>query len=382
MNNSLLLKITDNLKKQIIIMTDLEPDDLIAIDMLYKYMLKHAVTTKYLFQDPIFIVGEGNSTMKVLRTQTYYNYNCIDKVIIKEGYSSSKNFNYDGHDIDLYVDENNVIKNKQNNVAIDHYKTGKNILNNEDKLKNIDDILSKHSDSVIICLKPPRELMDLYKIKNEYFNKMTLVAYTSFNFRCLFKPIVTSASEPIVTSSDMINFLNSFESTYLYETYHAIGSDNTITGNDVDFKKIPLYIQKVIKLWNLDMITDCESSIKEKINDWDFTDQHVTDYLSTNISTSDAEYVKRNYKVWKSIKDTKSEQFVNADCGLVSMLINDYDNVVKFIHVGNVEYNDVGYSIPKITDEGKINLIMSSNEEEKNECNVIQKQFIKKFYEK
>ena len=360
MNNQTLFNELAKNFSNLVIMTDLEPDDVLAIDMLLN---------EYPDKQYSFLVGEGNAHMKYLRANEYYNSGKYypNKYNVYEGYASLKIFNYDGHEIGLYVNDEGTIMTKEGEYY--YTKDLKLPVVNLDTLKELFE-----KNTIILCLKPPRELMDIYKSDNSFFKdrNTTFIAYTSFNLRCLLK---TGA-----TSDELSNLLNSFSNTYLYETYHAIGNDTVIENQDMDFKMFPQLFLNIMNLWNTDMIVDCEESVKSKIVNWNLSNEMVLDYLLSDAQYEDKKYVKRNYKVYKSIKDTNMEQFVNADTGLVVMLLEDHNKIMPFISKGNIKFNQIGYSSIELCNDGKINFIMSTNDDEKIECKNLQKIFINKFY--
>jgi len=255
-----------------LISTDLETDDLLAIYMLSKIIRKSKI---------LFLVGEGNSNIKEIRMKSYVKTCGFTNAIVIRGYSSKKLFSYDGHDV--------MMPNEANDV-LDEIKP--NPLNMKVVINFI-----KESTPFIISLKPPRELIQMWdQGESEALSKCIFAGYMSFNMRCLMRE--WKYVKPI-------EFLNNFKQCYFYETHYAV-DNNIITEKNFDFTILPCFVTKLMLLWNKFQVEDCVKTIMDlegKTDDRSNARRH------------------RNEKCVKQVKDNNGKQFVNADTGLIVSLI-------------------------------------------------------------
>jgi hypothetical protein len=297
----------------LIITTDLETDDLIALYIMAKYIKD---------MPKLIIVGEGNSQIKYCRMLIYsYLLGFTNTTIIK-GHSSHQKFKCDGLDI-------------LSNEAITE------INNSIDQTDPIDDIrlfIKRYPDQTIISLKPMRELLEIWKEEPDIFANITLIGYMGFNVRSIMNN----------REQDIINFFRSFKLVIYYETFLATGSKNNIDeADDFPFDKLPNFITKLMKSWNTNMIDKCLQSIHIKImlithNDVD----------SLDISIKNKEGLKRNIKIVKNIIESNYSQFVNADSGLIASLLVPFDK--SYCYKGSLSFSATGYSVPKADPLGNI----------------------------
>jgi hypothetical protein len=228
----------------VIISTDLETDDLMALWMLSKEIP---------YSNIIFLVGEGNALIKKIRMEYYAEILGFKNFKVVRGYSSDKNFIYDGYDV---LTKYTILRS--------FYLIYYFIMNWLIKILGCEDISVKEikkfiidKTPLIISLKPPRELIDIYITNPDIFNECILYGYMSFNLRCLMK----KNSKTLI-----VNFLESFKECYYYETYHAIGSNNIIGNNDIDMEKLPKVVYEVMMYWNKGLLKSCKSVCKEYKN--------------------------------------------------------------------------------------------------------------------
>lgn len=254
-----------------LILTDLEPDDMLGL-----WLLSSKIRSKKI----LFLVGEGDSLMKEKRMKVYAKqFGFVNSKVLR-GYSSNKQFPYDGYDIMTKDERDNIMYEEEKKHTI---------------LETIGEYI-KENAPFIISMKPPRELIEMYSAGFD-FSKLTLAGYMSFNLRCLMKKW---------KKEQIAFFLKSFKECYYYETYHAIGSNNIITAKDLEWKFIPKVVKKVMALWNKYMIEDCQETIKN---------------LKGKTDERSKAKIHRNEKCLKQILDNDSKQFVNADTGLVLSLL-------------------------------------------------------------
>lgn len=261
--------------KSLLIMTDLETDDIIAIWLLSKFYKRTKI---------MFLVGEGCAYIKKLRMESYIKTLGFENAEVVRGYDSDRLFTYDGRDImsEEDIERLNWIVESKEDV-------------NEKVYKFIRD-----ESPFIISLKPPRELMDMYANGHpryrRIFNRCVLAGYMSFNLRCLMNE----------HKKRLVGFLKSFKKCYFYETHYAVGSNNIITEKDFSFDKFPKIVLGVMKWWNLFQAEDCIETLKD---------------LDGKTDDSSIKRIHRNQKTLDQIEGNNHKQFVNADCGLIIALL-------------------------------------------------------------
>lgn len=327
------------------VFTDLEPDDVFAINLLHNY--------NYISDrkgDIDYIVGEGDAKTKGNRMLRYlHNMNqrfetnpkCSTNIVPYIGYDSDKKYEYDGFEFLPKINFFELIKKDEKLVSsklyysdyendIIDYPFTENMLFPKD-LQNYADNYEMVNDKtqLYIVLKPPRELMDLWKRGKIENSEKNLVLYGSFNLRCMMKDY---------SKEDIIQFLNSFKSCYLYETYYVTNINSFY--NSIIEKIMPNDLKRTIYLWNKSIYDDCFESVKSKLPDWNGTDILNVDTLDLN--EEDKAYVNRNYKVLKDI-DNQFMQFVNADTGLVSALLFEDMNKLPIKDI-ELSFNEFGYT--------------------------------------
>jgi len=299
-------------KSSIIISTDLETDDLLAIWMLSKIIPNKNI---------MFLVGEGDSYIKSKRMERYAKSLGFTNYSVVQGIGSKKLFKYDGHDI-FKLDEIKEFK-KDIEEGTDEGTDDIRLCVTLASLK----FFIKWNSPLIFSLKPPRELIELWKMKNTIFKNCIMFGYMSFNLRCLMKEW---------SHENIIEFLNSFEECYFYETYHAVGKNNIISGKDIDMKKLPKLVYDLMIYWNKSMLENCQETCET------YKDRKDKRGVSK---------FRRNSAVVKAINDNNGEQFVNADCGLIMSLLDQNVSYIK----KSLKFDESGYSI--FSEGGKINVI-------------------------
>jgi hypothetical protein len=283
---------------EIIITTDLETDDLVALQMLAKLI----PTNVHI----IFVVGEGNGTMKYHRMKEYIElFGFNGKCTVYQGYDSRSDFKFDGEDV-------------FHKITCEELRKKPRPTDNEELLK----FIQSHKNTPIIMLKPPREFIEFWNKDNSLFNETVLIGYMSFNLSVLFEKW---------TKTQIISFLRSFKTVIYYETFFANGEDNCIEHNtNFPFDKLPVCTHNLMHLWNTDIYQKFSS--KEKPT-------------------------PKQLKIMKSIKENNNIQFVNADCGLIASLLLDLSETDFF--VGDIDFNE--FSVPIKNPNGKIIFISPSD---------------------
>jgi len=292
--------------EELIITTDLETDDLVAIKKLAEHIKDKKV---------MFIVGEGNAIVKCYRMNVYAKKLGFTNFRVIQGYGSDKDFKYDGRDV-------------FNEEFCQEIRQEKSV----DCLDVIEQEIRSQKNPIIIMFKPPGEFIDLYKKDIKIFENTALIGYFAFNIRCLLKEH---------SREDIISFIDSFKNIVFYETFLATGENNTIDFEQIDFNKLDKFINRLMELWNTDIREYCEKELQK---------------------TLDIHAIKRNKKIIDSIDRCKGKQFVNADSGLAITMFLELDE--SEYYYGSVSIDQNGYSVPKREKEGKI-LIVNPVDKEK-----------------
>jgi len=330
--------------KNILITTDLEPDDVIALKDLSSVIKDSHVIT--------FLVGEGCARIKAERMEVYMNtfFNHVKNKKVLQGYSSKKDFPLDGEDLftkeqlKTFREENEKLPNT--NVLLE--------------LMNLD-------IDLVFNLKPPREFFALFTNPSETFHSTVLkkfanihfITYASFNLRCLM-----DRNNPKVKDR-ILEFLESFPSVIYYESYLATGEMSELNRYEFPFEKLPVFTKKLIKDWNDHMLEDCRLTIlnenkKEK-------------------EKQDKAKINRNQKPIDSIVRNEGWQIVNADCGLIASLFLNLTKNVDF-YKGSIQFDKDGYSVPTKNENGKFFIVNPPDDQSKLDLKKRQLKFYQDFY--
>jgi len=152
------------------------------------------------------------------------------------------------------------------------------------------------SDSLIINLAPIRELMFYHKHDPNIFKNCELAIYGSFNIRSVL-------SEKKESPESVVSMFTSFSRVLLYESYWATGTNSSLADANIlniIRTKYP-YLLDIIIWWNDSMKDECLQNCQ-------------------NLSPDSASY-QRNKMILDKI-EAEPLQFVNADTGLAAILIN------------------------------------------------------------
>jgi hypothetical protein len=297
----------NDFSKLLWIETDLEPDDVLSIDILQKKNNIYA-----------YVCGEGNVTDKMNRILNYYGNSSTELYI--EGMESDKDFPepFNIQDIEHNLNPKLNVKNKEEYIVE----------------------LTKFSDfggNKMVIIKPPRELYNEYLLNPEKTKKlmsqMNCYMYGSFNLRSL-----------KTDKEKLKDFLNCFKTLYIFETHHAIGSANTV--NLDNFKSYSCLqnvknFKEISKQWNDYIVKDCKDTCNSIINKNDETilslEELPTEIFSKLSENQKARY-HRNYKCYKDVSKYNEYQFVMADVGLA--LCFDKNIWVPV----NINFDEKGYT--------------------------------------
>ncbi len=313
--------------------TDLEPDDVLCIDILLRK--KYNVHT--------IVCGEGDIDRKIFRCVEYYK-NHVSNFI--KGYGSDKDFP------------------ETSTTGTIEWSTNYEMRLNEYLVNN----------NRMVIIKPPRELLNMYLNDKENTVKLmknvTCFMYGSFNLRCLSTEFerhsAISGGNNGCSESDnnvLLNFLRSFGTLYLYESYNASGTENTI--NNVNYKNFEKLEQcehffDIMNQWNNYIVKDCVDTCnlitgKSEIELLPLEDYDNSEELMTRLSENEINRYYRNYKCYESIMKFDSQQFVVADVGLALCVDLDVWTPV------NMSFNDAGYTMFNETSPKSTNMYTVSN---------------------
>lgn len=183
------------------VLTDLEPDDVLAIDALLR---NNCVIDQ-------LILGEGNAVEdKAARAYEHWGdrikaYRC--------GPPSGKLF--------------------------------------PEKKRSVRPPLSQDYDlagSNLVVLRPPRELVGLPDI----CKTITCYMYGSFNLR-----------ELGMSAADLQRFLHSFRALWVYESYPAIGDANTLNPSCFEISLLPPFVRQCMADWDAFCLQDCRDTLAD-----------------------------------------------------------------------------------------------------------------------
>jgi hypothetical protein len=303
-------------EKSLWVETDLEPDDVLAIDILQKNNEIYS-----------YICGEGNVDKKMNRLLNYYGKTPA-KLYIK-GKGSDKDFPepYD-------TTENNESESKSEPKL--------NVKNEQEYLNELKKFLDLNGKKMVI-IKPPRELYELFLSNPDETKKLMAnvecYMYGSFNLRSL-----------NTNTEKLKEFLYSFKKLYIFETHYAIGSGNSV--NPDNFKAYPSlsnakYFSEICKQWNDYIIKDCVDTCNSIIKRNDETIQsleNLPEEILNKLSVNEKARYHRNYKCYFDVSKYNENQFILADVGLALCFDKDVWTPVT------IDFDDKGYTTMIKTD--------------------------------
>lgn len=210
--------------KNIAIATDLEPDDVLALKIIFQEAnaLYHKQPENgYPIQ--LVIVGEGNSAIKKVRMEAlldhYFNVPDTVKVQVKAGQSTTDNpFPYDGREL--------FSKEILNQYPFPQTEEGTDAL-----IKFVKD----SEQPLIIQLKPVQELVAL-SFMSDLAQKTDVIFYGSFNFRkSLHDPSVVqyfdfASDQPLNTKLQALldHLGQNFKKVEIIESYGVLGDQSSV----------------------------------------------------------------------------------------------------------------------------------------------------------
>ena len=362
----------------IIFSTDLEPDDVMGIYALIAELKqqKHPI-------DLIFLVGEGNSGIKVLRMQKMIEImreeGLLDDSIVTrvvQGYGSSKTFELDG--VELYGTKEQI------DAALKASKRGDGSTSEEHQLTlfEISEIVIASPETFVIGIKPPREFKDLCCSigTSQLMRDAIYLGSFSFNIRTFMSEAEELAEKngedkksAVVSEQAMIyKFLTSFREMYYFESFFALGSKNSFNEKECgaifsSMENTPLgsVFSRLMQNWNAHVLgSDPEKIAKYAKNEparakiletllrnWTAeTEASILSSLSLETISDETERKKeedsvhRKIKKWKNISGSGA-QFIAADVAAVLSSLGEEDNIGVQVLPFQVSYNDSHYTV-------------------------------------
>lgn len=278
MNTNYDIEHNDEMSQNIVLFTDAEPDDMLAISVLAARGFKCVLC----------VVGEGNPIEKAARVGTYITAANLwhdDEHVLITGCASSKLFPGETAVHDGYVFD----------IAAFH-----------ETLKRV---VETHGVTTVVCLKPPRELLAYCKHMPEgtaILSTLHLAIYGSFNVRQL-----TAAGAARNDLAAML--LNAdetpFASVIVYESYGGTAEGhsniNPTTCPSFFANARPGLLSTDMEVWDADILRDCDES------------------CAAAEASGDKESWKRNNSCRVAVRANLNRQFVAADPVLAALLHNE-----------------------------------------------------------
>lgn len=368
----------------VLIATDLEPDDFIAILIALDEISKKAPRLDQPFQLG-FLVGEGHSGIKLARINAMLDkakkIGLLDNVNVTtiQGYShyqgSQKNFITDGREI------------LSEQALHDATSNAPDIISSEDRAKTQRQILEffyQSQESLVISLKPLHEFQDLLREYEVTLHHQTFVCTGSYNFRASWKWL---PPDPALSKSEAeaqqrkqlqreqaktLTLLDNFKDALVYETHSTTeknatnaqnapdlfasiqsASDNSLIKSfqqlmmnwtqhllQKDREDISQYVEKLS-----DVLTKEDCLAFNKVRQQDFETslfQQLKQTIQGNLcklennkephTANQISYLQKLDRIimkWKNLT-AEGMQFVNADPGLAAVLTGQCDKEIYF----------------------------------------------------
>jgi hypothetical protein len=135
--------------------------------------------------------------------------------------------------------------------------------------------------------------------------------------------------------------LSSFKKCYVYESYFASGSDNTLNPDNYDgFDRLTDdrgNFLDIMTKWDEYILKDCIDTCNGLLGKSDEVLKPIGEH-SHSLTEKQVEQYNRNYKCYTQVSKNKGKQFVLADVGLALCIDKSVWTPVK------VAFNDAGYT--------------------------------------
>jgi len=287
----------------LLIFTDLEPDDLCALTILFKQPKLPSVID--------IIVGEGKCD-KTRLAQTLATVMSRPNVHIAESRRSDKDY-----PAALLACLDNTSKTRLSSPFI------------------LDDasLLIRESlatkNPLVLALKPVTEL---YAWPRAELAHATLAMYGSFNFRATFGDEHRPA--------DVETWLNtSFKCVYVYESFLATGAQSSVNAENAPAlfaciaERYP-FLTRAMRAWNSHIVLDCTETVDAAV-------KKLQDTIEFDMRVINS--IERNNKIIGAVvRGGVDTQMVLADMALVAALLAPAR--IPWTRVGHFHFNDAGYT--------------------------------------
>lgn len=288
----------------IIISTDLEPDDVVAICLLL-----NALTSRKGHRRLTFLVGEGHAGQKVIRLQKMLDFFKAKGLITDDikteiiaGFGSDKEFALGGNEFFLEREAMQAMMEEQG------LSSGSTEAEHQTSLRQLTDLLEQHPSSLIIGLKPPREFLALED--KSLLSKASLIEYSSFNLRTLILGAMEVAKARgedddlagVEVESDIDAFHWALKSVYFFESRPVVGP-----ANNVNQKQLPALFELIES--HFPFITRLMSNWKTHLLGAD--PEKVAD-MALNADNK-AEIIRVLGKDWSQYAETRALTLVDFD---------------------------------------------------------------------
>jgi hypothetical protein len=210
--------------EDVVIATDLEPDDVLALKLIFKEanrLYHQHPEKKYPIQ--LILVGEGNSSIKKLRMEAlingYFEVPESVQIEVKEAKSTSDNlFPYDGEEL----------FNREQLLEHPYSQTGEGT-------DSLIQFVERSQRPLIIQLKPVQELVAL-SLYPALSRKTTVLLYGSFNLRKTLRDeevihsLNFTSDEPLSFQLEVLlqHFAQNFEKIGIIESYGVLGDQSSV----------------------------------------------------------------------------------------------------------------------------------------------------------
>ena len=296
--------------------TDLEPDDVVSI-MLFLTALNRRARDTTAPVNVSFLVGEGNSAVKVARMQKmlekYKAAGLLTRVNVSviQGYSdcygSQRNFSADGKEI---------LSAQELELALKSHPDGSKAETKSAACEKIKSFLMTNANTLVISLKPMRELQDVYQQDQSVFKQHTLACTGSYNFRsiCWSKDM----NEEARLQDELLKLCNAFSVSFIYETYSTTEANSTSNYNSPAFFDL---VEKAadddllgslkiaIQNWTAHLLADDRRRLPEllaKLNGF------ITPEMSERfVSLLNTNYTEEAWKLLRPVVDEGQKSFAN-----------------------------------------------------------------------
>lgn len=202
--------------ENVAIATDLEPDDVFALAILFKEANRiYSTSSQSKYPIDLIVVGEGNTTIKRLRMemllQKYFDLPPGVSVRVVEGRATTDNiFTYDGEEL--------FEKETLKNIPFP-------LMEQERHATEVLQTWAEHAENpFIIQLKPASELLAL---PPDVTRKITLLFYGSFNIRKMIDTKASSLSMQLELL--MSHFSQNFSKVAILESFGTLGNQPCVS---------------------------------------------------------------------------------------------------------------------------------------------------------